>query len=54
MNYSEASAQPLDFDTPTRIERAICDVQVPRPSLVAKAIPVDLDCVVQMALQKEP
>lgn len=47
-------SQPLDFDTPTRIERAICDLQAPRPSLVAKAIPVDLDCVVQMALQKEP
>ena len=47
-------SQPLDFDTPTEIERAICDLQAPRPSLVAKAIPADLDCVVQMALQKEP
>jgi tetratricopeptide (TPR) repeat protein/tRNA A-37 threonylcarbamoyl transferase component Bud32 len=47
-------AQPVDFDTPTRIEHAVCDVDVLRPSLVARDLPADLDDVVLMALHKEP
>ena len=51
---AEARAQPVDFDTPTRIQRAICEVDVPRPSLLARGLPSDLDEVVLMALRKDP
>jgi tetratricopeptide (TPR) repeat protein len=47
-------AQPVDFDTPTRIEHAVCDVDVNLSALAAKKLPSDLDHVVLMALCKEP
>lgn len=46
--------QPVDFDTPTRIERAVCDVEVSRAQLASLNLPSDLDHVVLMALCKEP
>ncbi|HEY5329722.1 MAG TPA: serine/threonine-protein kinase [Acidobacteriaceae bacterium] len=46
--------QPVDFDTPTRIERAVCDVEVGREQLAKLNLPSDLDHVVLMALCKEP
>jgi tetratricopeptide (TPR) repeat protein len=47
-------AQPVDIDTPTRIQYAVCDVDVLRPGLIARGLPADLDDVVLMALRKEP
>jgi len=46
--------QPVDFDTPTRIEHAVCDVEVSREQLAKLDLPSDLDHVVLMALCKEP
>jgi eukaryotic-like serine/threonine-protein kinase len=46
--------QPVDFDTPTRIERAVCDVEISRAQLEKLDLPSDLDHVVLMALCKEP
>ncbi len=46
--------QPVDFDTPTRIERAVCDVEVSQAQLAKLNLPSDLDHVVLMALCKEP
>jgi serine/threonine protein kinase len=45
--------QPVDFDTPTRIERAVCDVEISRAQLAKLDLPSDLDHVVLMALCKE-
>ncbi len=47
-------SQPVDFDTPTTIERAVCDMDVQRPGLIARKLPADLDHVVLMALYKRP
>lgn len=51
---SGVRAQPVDFDTPTRIERAVCREEVSRPPLAARGVPQDLECVVFKALNKEP
>ena len=47
-------SQPVDFDTPTMIERAVCDIDIVRPGFFARELPADLDHVVLMALRKKP
>ena len=51
---SGTRAQPVDYDTPTRIEHAVCDIEVQRPSRLVRGLPADLDDVVLMALKKDP
>ena len=51
---SGVRAQPVDFDTPTQIEHAVCDVAVDRPGLIARGLPADLDFVALKALCKSP
>ena len=47
-------AQPVDYGTPTGIERAVCDAEVQRPALTTRKLPADLADVVLMAMCKEP
>jgi tetratricopeptide (TPR) repeat protein len=47
-------AQPITSSSSVEIERAICDTDVPRPSLSAPGLDADLDSIVLMALRKEP
>ena len=49
---SGTRAQPVDFDTPTQIEHAVCDVEVTRPSLIVPGLPADLDYIALKALSK--
>jgi len=51
---TQQRAQPIDVLTPAAIERQVCDVEVVRPSSVAKDLPSDLDNIVLMAMRKEP
>lgn len=47
-------AQPITSSSPVEIERAVCDTEVPRPSLAAPCLDADLDSIVLMAVRKEP
>ena len=47
-------AQPIESNTPSEIERIVCDTEVPRPSLQAHGLPSDLDNIVLMAMRKQP
>jgi eukaryotic-like serine/threonine-protein kinase len=47
-------AQPINSQTPSEIERVVCETQVPRPSLHARGLSSDLDNIVLMAMRKEP
>jgi eukaryotic-like serine/threonine-protein kinase len=47
-------AQPITATTPLEIDRAVCEVQVQRPSLKSPGLDADLDNIVLMAMRKEP
>ncbi len=47
-------AQKTTSATPLEVDRAICQIEVTRPSLVARNLDSDLDNVVLMAMRKEP
>jgi eukaryotic-like serine/threonine-protein kinase len=47
-------AQPIESNTPSEIERIVCDTEVQRPSLQAHGLPSDLDNIVLMAMRKQP
>jgi tetratricopeptide (TPR) repeat protein len=47
-------AQPIGSNTPSEIERAVCDTETTRPSLEVRGVPSDLDNIVLMAMRKEP
>ncbi|HEY4382819.1 MAG TPA: protein kinase [Acidobacteriaceae bacterium] len=47
-------AQPIESNSPSEIERVVCDTEVPRPSLSLHGIPSDLDNIVLMATRKQP
>ena len=51
---TDRRAQPILTPTPSEIERAVCEMEVPRPSLVAPSVDEDLDNIVLMAMRKEP
>jgi serine/threonine protein kinase/tetratricopeptide (TPR) repeat protein len=47
-------AQPITATTPLEIDRAVCEIEVSRPSLKAPGLDADLDNIVLMAMRKEP
>jgi tetratricopeptide (TPR) repeat protein len=47
-------AQTITVQTPSEIERVVCNTPVPRPSLHARGLSSDLDNIVLMAMRKEP
>ena len=47
-------AQPIESNTPSEIERIVCETEVPRPSLQVRGLPSDLDNIVLMAMRKQP
>ncbi len=47
-------AQPITDLTPLAIERAVCDTDAARPSLLVRGLDADLDNIVAMAMRKEP
>ncbi len=51
---TDRRAQPITTPTPAEIERAVCDLAVPRPSQIAPSVDEDLDNIVLMAMRKEP
>jgi len=51
---TDRRAQPILTPTPLEIERAVCQLEAPRPSEVAPSVDEDLDNIVLMAMRKEP
>ncbi len=51
---TDRRAQPITTPTPAEIERAVCEMEVPRPSQIAPSVDEDLDNIVLMAMRKEP
>ncbi len=51
---TDRRAQPILTPTPAEIERAVCEIEVPRPSQIAPSVDEDLDNIVLMAMRKEP
>src|SRR5271170_1815566 len=51
---TDRRAQPITTPTPAEIERAVCEVDVARPSQIAPSVDEDLDNIVLMAMRKEP
>ncbi len=51
---TDRRAQPILTPTPAEIERAVCELEAPRPSQIAPSIDEDLDNIVLMAMRKEP
>jgi len=47
-------AQSIETRTPAGIDHAICETEVPRPSLSFRGLDDDLDNIVLMAMRKEP
>lgn len=47
-------AQTITSQTPSEIERIVCNTPAPRPSLHARGLSSDLDNIVLMAMHKEP
>jgi tetratricopeptide (TPR) repeat protein len=47
-------AQKIDSRTPTQIDRVVCEIEPPPPSLIAQGLNSDLDNIVLMAMRKEP
>jgi eukaryotic-like serine/threonine-protein kinase len=47
-------AQKVTATTPLEVDRAICQTEVARPSLIVRNIHSDLDNIVLMAMRKEP
>src|SRR5271170_7092750 len=47
-------AQPITTSTPQELERAVCQMEPPRPSKVAPTVDADLDNIILMAMRKEP
>jgi tetratricopeptide (TPR) repeat protein len=52
--FTGQRAQQITTTTPLEIDRAVCEVEVARPSLKAKGLDADLDNIVLMAMRKEP
>jgi tetratricopeptide (TPR) repeat protein len=51
---TDRRAQPITTPTPAEIERAVCEMEAPRPSEIAPSVDEDLDNIVLMAMRKEP
>jgi eukaryotic-like serine/threonine-protein kinase len=51
---TDRRAQPILTPTPSEIERAVCEMEAPRPSQIAPSVDEDLDNIVLMAMRKEP
>ena len=51
---SGEQAQKITANTPSEIDRIVCDTEVARPSLHRREISADLDNIVLMAMRKEP
>ena len=51
---TDRRAQPILTPTPAEIERAVCEMEAPRPSEIAPSVDEDLDNIVLMAMRKEP
>ncbi|WP_051670495.1 serine/threonine protein kinase [Bryobacter aggregatus] len=47
-------AQSITSSTPSEVERAVCEIEVTRPSSISSGLNADLDNIVLMAMRKNP